>query len=94
MPPVKALSVQDLVQVALARWADLLARQAQALSVKGALTAIHKAVACMITVKVLTVQAMNKRGFDGKSLDKTENRTFDRAGFDNKDFEDRFGGDN
>lgn len=35
-----------------------------------------------------------ERGFDGKSLDKTENRTFDRAGFDNKDFEDRFGGDN
>lgn len=33
-----------------------------------------------------------ERGFDGKGLEK-ENRTFDRSGFDNKDFEDRFNTD-
>lgn len=35
-----------------------------------------------------------ERGFDGKGLDKGENRTFDRASFDGKDFEDRFNSDN
>lgn len=32
-----------------------------------------------------------ERGFDGKGLEKNENRTFDRSNFDNKEFDDKFG---
>lgn len=35
-----------------------------------------------------------ERGFDGQGLEKSEHRPFERAGFDKKDFEERFNNDN